>query len=98
MIFVIATLTLRPGAAEALAPAIAAVIAVTRSEAGCLSYDLFRSLSDPDTYVFVERWRSRADLSAHGKQPHLAAWREAYAPWLVSRVIEIIHPDRIETH
>lgn len=98
MIFVIATLKMKPGAAEALAPAIAAIIAATRTEKGCIAYDLHRSLSDPQTHVFVEKWESRADLTAHSKQPHLAAWREAYSPWLDSRVIEIVHPEKIETY
>lgn len=97
MILVIATLNLKSGAAEALAPAIAAVIAATRAEGGCIAYDLTRSLTDPNQFVFVEKWRSREDLTAHSKQPHLAVWREAYAPWLESRVIEIVHPEKIET-
>lgn len=97
MILVIATLKLKPGAAVALEIPIADVIATTRAEVGCIAYDLHRSLSDPDLFVFVEKWRSRADLTAHSKQAHLARWREAYAPWLESRVIEIVHPEKIET-
>ena len=39
---------------------------------------------------------TREDLTAHSKQPHLLAWRDASAPHLVERRIEIVHPERIE--
>lgn len=98
MIHVIATLTIKPGSADVLKAAALPAIAATRGEKGCLSYDLFHSVSEPETMVFVERWETRADLTAHSKQPHLAAWREASAPHLVKRVIEIVHPERTEIY
>lgn len=98
MIFVIATLKLKAGARQHLVAPARACIAETRREAGCIAYDLLGSVSDDDTMVFVERWESREALTAHSRQPHLAAWREASAPHLVSRTIEIVHPERVETH
>lgn len=97
MIYVVATLAVKPGAREHLLEPARACIAQTRQEKGCLSYDLLDSVADPDTMVFVERWQTREDLSAHSKQPHLAAWRESSNPHLVSKTIEIIHPDKVET-
>ncbi|MGE0500598.1 MAG: putative quinol monooxygenase [Rhizobiaceae bacterium] len=96
MIYVIATLTIRPGSLEALKPHAAACIRETRKEKGCIAYDLFASVTDPETLVFVEKWENREDLTAHSKQPHLAEWRAASAPHLVSRVIEIVHPEKVE--
>ncbi|WP_439815151.1 putative quinol monooxygenase [Zavarzinia sp. CC-PAN008] len=96
MIHVIATLQIRPGTLETILPAARACIAATRREAGCIAYDLHASVTDPQTLVFVEVWERREDLTAHSKQPHLAAWREASSPHLVSRRIQIIHPERIE--
>lgn len=96
MIYVVATLVIKPGSLDALRAPAAACVAATRAEQGCIAYELFHSLSDPEKLVFVERWETREALTAHSKQPHLAAWREASAPYLVSRVIEIIHPERIE--
>ena len=97
MIYVVATLTIKPGSLEALRAPAAACIAETRKEKGCISYELFQSLGDPDTLVFVERWETRDDLTAHSKQPHLKIWREASGPHLVSRKIEIVHPEKVET-
>lgn len=97
MIYVVATLTIKPGSLEALRGPAAACVAETRKEEGCVSYELFHSLDDPDKLVFVEQWRTREDLTAHSKTPHIAAWRDASSPHLVSRVIEVIHPERTET-
>ena len=97
MIYVVATLKLKPGAREHLIGPARVCIAETRKEKGCISYDLFDSMADADTMVFVERWETRDDLTAHSKQPHLAVWREASGPHLVSRSIEIIHPEKVET-
>lgn len=96
MIYVVATLTIKPGSLEALRAPAAACVAETRKEKGCISYELFASLDDPEKLVFVERWESREDLTAHSEQPHLVEWRDASAPHLVERRIEIVHPERIE--
>ena len=97
MIYVVATLTTTPGGAEALRAPAAACIAETSKEKGCISYELFQSLGDPDKLVFVEKWETRDDLTAHSKQPHLKVWRDASGPHLVSRKIEIVHPEKVET-
>lgn len=96
MIYVVATLVIKPGSLEALRAPAAACVAATRAEEGCIAYELFHSLSHPEKLVFVEKWETREALTAHSKQPHLAAWREASAPHLLSRTIEIVHPERIE--
>ncbi|HHZ07525.1 MAG TPA: antibiotic biosynthesis monooxygenase [Rhizobiales bacterium] len=96
MIVVVATLVIKPGSVEALRAPAAACIAATRAEQGCIAYDLFHSMTDAEKLVFVEKWETREALTAHSRQPHLAAWREASAPHLVSRTIEIVHPERIE--
>lgn len=96
MIYVVATLTIKPGSLEALREPAAACMAETRKEKGCISYELFASLADPEKLGFIEQWETREDLTAHSKQPHLLAWRDASAPHLVERRIEIVHPERIE--
>ena len=97
MIYVVATLTIKPGTLEALRTPAAACVAATRAEDGCVSYELFESLDDPQRLVFVERWASPEALSAHARTPHVLAWREASAPHLLSRKIEVIHPEKVES-
>ncbi|MCV0395123.1 MAG: antibiotic biosynthesis monooxygenase [Rhizobiaceae bacterium] len=96
MIYVVATLTIKPGSLDALRGPAAACIAETRKEKGCIAYELFESLGDPDKLVFIEKWETREDLTAHSKQPHLLAWRDASAPHLIKREIEVVHPEKVE--
>jgi len=96
LIYVIATLLVRPGALEALRAPAAACIAETQKEEGCIAYELLENVSDPERLVFVEKWETREALSTHSKTPHLKAWRDASAPHVLSRAIEIVHPEKVE--
>lgn len=97
MIYLISTMKLKPGSAETARAAAALCRVETLKEPGCISYDLMQSASDPDTFAFVERWRDRAAIDTHFKTAHLQAWREVAAKIVLSRHIEIIHPDHVET-
>ena len=98
MIYVIATLVAKPGTRDALTAGAKPCIEATRKEAGCISYDLCASATDPNLLVFVERWESREALTAHSKMPHLQAWRDISGPLLVSKKIEIVAPEKVETY
>lgn len=58
---------------EALARA---MMAETRKEAGCVIYDITRSVERPTRYHVYEEWESLAALEAHFQAPHMAAFRE----------------------
>jgi len=96
MIFLIATLKIKPGSLAAIRHAVQPCIDATRREPGCISYDLHQSLTDEDTLVFVERWENRQALEAHFKTPHLIAWRDAGGPYFLDRKIEIIENGDID--
>lgn len=51
---------------------LAAQVAPTRAEPGCLNYDFHVDAGDPCCFVFYENWRTQADLDAHLAMPHLA--------------------------
>lgn len=97
MIFVIATLTVSPENRDTLVAAAQPCIAATRNEAGCISYDLTASSTEPGTAIFVERWESRDHLQAHFGTPHMATWREASGKLITDRKVEIVHVDHVET-
>ncbi len=96
MIYVIASLRIRPGTLAEVIAAATPCLTATRKEAGCLSYDLSVDVADPQALVFVERWESRAALAAHFEAPHLIAWREAGSRFITDRSVEIIHAGEVE--
>ncbi len=54
-------------------------------------------MNDPNTLVFVERWETRDDLTAHSRAPHLKAWRELSAPLKASPTeIEIVSGGEVQ--
>jgi quinol monooxygenase YgiN len=98
MIVVIARLVIRPGSIPHLLGPAKLYVETTRGEEGCLMFDLFTSTTEAGGLVFVEKWETREALSRHSKQPHVAAWREAGKPYVIERVIEVITPEKVETH
>ena len=54
----LAFLRARSGQSEVLGAALAALVEPTRLEAGCLNYDLHRSVDDADVWFVYENWRS----------------------------------------
>lgn len=79
MIIVAGTIQVAPERMEALRPHAAAVIAKTRQEAGCITYSFGEDLVEPGLVRIFELWRSRDDLDAHGRAPHMSEWRAALA-------------------
>lgn len=67
--------TIRVRDPEAARPAMTAMIAASRAEAGCIDYAYAIDLLDPTLIRVHERWASRAALASHGQTPHLAEWR-----------------------
>ena len=43
------------------------------AEEGCLQYQYFEAVDEPDKLLLVERWESRAAQQLHLRQPHMAA-------------------------
>ena len=66
MIYVVATLTIKPETRANLIAAAKTCIDITRKEKGCILYDLHESTTDPARFVFVEQWEKMEDLMAHG--------------------------------
>ena len=97
MIHLIATLHIREGTHDEVLALATPCIEATRREDGCLLYDLHQSLTEPEKLVFVEKWESREALERHFKEPHLIAWRDAGAPYITAKSIEIVTGGTVET-
>jgi len=96
VIYVIAELRLKPGAAEKAIAAACASVAETVKEDGCISYDMHRSVTDPARLVLVERWDSSEALKRHMQTPHFKAWRAASPEFVAERKVEVVTPEKID--
>lgn len=96
MIYVVATMQVKPEKRDAVLAAAKIAIAETRKETGCQSYDLHVSVTEPDTFVFVERWDNRDCLTAHMGMPHFKEWRKVANEAINGRKVEIIEPGKVD--
>ena len=63
------------------------MVEITRSEAGCLQYDLHQDNDRPEVFLFYENWESRPLWQDHMNNDHLKAYKEATKDAVVSVVI-----------
>ena len=85
----------RPGREEALGAALLGLLAPTRREPGCVTYDLHRAADDPAVFFFHEIWESPAHLRSHDGTDHVRAFLEIL-PDLVAEPITKVAGHRIE--
>jgi quinol monooxygenase YgiN len=68
---------------------------VKASEPGCLTYQLYKSKKEAQTYIFMEQYADQAALDAHGKTPYFAAAGPKIGPCLAGAP-EISYFDIVE--
>ncbi|KAA0018929.1 putative quinol monooxygenase [Antrihabitans cavernicola] len=68
---VVATIEAKPEAVDQIRDALKTLVASSRTEEGCTSYDVYESAAAPGTFVTVEVWASQADLDRHLQSPEL---------------------------
>ena len=97
MIYVVATLTVKPETRAELIAGATKCIAETRKEAGCIAYDMHESVTDPAKFVFVEQWDSTEALVPHGASDHMRAWRKIVKECMSAPAkIEVITPAKVD--
>jgi quinol monooxygenase YgiN len=69
---VVAVITAKQGSDPLVEAALKELTAASRTDRGCLAYDLFVSASAPETFITIERWASQEDIDAHMASPHIA--------------------------
>jgi quinol monooxygenase YgiN len=72
-ITVVATFEARSGKETELRNALMGLVAPTRTEAGCLNYDLHVSTEDSRRFLFHENWTTKMALEAHLQSAHVQA-------------------------
>lgn len=71
LLTVIATLRARPGKEAELKDYLTTLVGYTRTEMGCVAYDLNQQQGDPGLFVIVEYWTGRSALDQHMSMPYM---------------------------
>lgn len=73
---VVARVKAKPDKVAEVRNALLNLVAPTRSEDGCIVYELLQNQKDPTDFTFVEEWESHAALDRHAASEHIRATRE----------------------
>lgn len=74
---IVANIKANPEKIELVKAELLKLIDITRSEEGCINYDLHQDNENPAHFMFYENWESRDLWQAHMGAPHLAAYMAA---------------------
>ena len=96
MIYVVATLTIKPETRADFIAAAITCIEETRKEKGNIAYDLHESVTDPAKMVFVEQWENEEALVPHRSAEHMKAFGRVVVKCITAPPkIEIITPANV---
>ena len=83
MISIVAVIRVKPEHTDAMADALAAVVAhVEANEPGTIEYLVSRSEADPGLFFTYERYENRAAMDLHNNSEAVATWVETAGPML----------------
>ena len=85
---VLALIQAKSGREKTVKMELLSLLSPTRSEAGCINYDLHQSTEDSSLFMFYENWTRRQDLEKHLQMPYLRDFRRK-ADDLLARPVEI---------
>jgi quinol monooxygenase YgiN len=77
----------KPGQETLLEAELRALVAPTRREEGCITYNLHRAIEPPGAFLLHEVWATRDDHRLHTKTPHFLRWDARKDALLVSREV-----------
>ncbi len=75
-ITLLALVKAKEGMEETVRQELLSLVNPTRSEPGCISYDLHQATNDKSQFMFFENWKSMEDLEKHREAPHMKVFRQ----------------------
>ncbi len=73
---VVARIRAKEGMEEKVKQELMALVSPTRSEKGCINYDLHQSVGNKSLFMFYENWASKRDLDEHPEMPYIKSHME----------------------
>lgn len=80
---VVALVKVKPENIKEAEPIVQELAKKSREEAGVLRYDIFRVKEKEGVYVFLEQYKTEADVAAHRETEHFKTCIAATGPFLL---------------
>jgi quinol monooxygenase YgiN len=68
---VVARIRAKEGMQEKVKQELMSLVGPTRSEKGCIHYELHQSIENKSLFMFYENWASKQDLDKHLEMPYM---------------------------
>jgi len=86
-ITIVARLTAKSNAIEAVKAEVLKMVAPTRREEGCLEYRLHQDNDNPAVFVFYENWKNQSCLEQHLGSSHHKAYVSAVGDLIDDKIV-----------
>lgn len=70
---VVAQIRAKDGMEDTVKEELMALVGPTRSEKGCIKYELHQSVENKSLFMFYEQWANKKDLDEHIRMPYMKA-------------------------
>lgn len=85
MVIIRIRISSKPDQSEALEQAVSEQSPKVREQAGCVTFELFRSAEQPNQYLLYEEWQDRASFEAYKDSVPFKAIGAALPPMLAGK-------------
>lgn len=69
----------------------AALVAISNTEEGCISYGFFEDQITPGQFLFFEKWKSREAIGEHFEKPYFKDFAERFPAMIEGEATIEIH-------
>lgn len=97
MVVLIAFVTIKPDCIARYLSLANEMLAPSRAEEACISYDFFTKPEEPTQLVFVEEWSTREGLEEHFNFPHFIQFKTDTADLVETAELKIYDNATLES-
>lgn len=70
MVTIVAKFTVQQGKKEEFKALTQDLIKESRNEKGCISYNLYEEMNNPNIFTFIEKWMNEEAIKLHNESKH----------------------------
>ena len=86
LLMIVARIKAKPGMEQRMQQDLLRLLTPTRTESGCITFDLLQDTKDPTVFVLYENWKDQVALDAHFRQPYVKQVLQAYEEMLAEPI------------
>lgn len=84
MLIVNAVIKIKPGTEKEFLEKVQPLLKASRNDEGCISYGLYKSAEEENSFMMIEQWTSPEMLDKHTKEPHFIKFGEDVGPLMAA--------------